>query len=151
MIAEANGAGRRRCLAVGFDRDESSRCAAEWAAHELLPDGELVLVHACRPLHTPPSPIASTHERERLGRAIVDEFLLEGESSMRDLELAVEILDADPVTALLDAAQRHDADAIVVGSERHSRVQRALGIVTTGLLERAPIPVIAVPQRALSR
>lgn len=134
-----------RCLTVGFDRNESSRRAAEWAAHELQPDGKLVFVHACRPLHAPPSPISSAGEREQLGRAIVDEFLLGGESSMRDLELAVEILDTDPVAALIDAAERHAADAIVVGSEQHSRVHRAIGVVTAELLQQAPVPVIAVP------
>jgi nucleotide-binding universal stress UspA family protein len=140
-----------RCLALGFDRNESSRRAAEWAARDLLPNGKLVFVHACRPLHAPPSPISTAGEREQLGRAIIDEFLLEGESSLRDLELAIEILDTDPVTALIDAATRHQADAIVVGSEQHSRVHRAIGVVTAELLKRAPVPVIAVPQSVLSR
>jgi len=96
MSVGANGTARiRRCMAVGFERNESSRRAAEWAALELLPDGELVLVHACRSLHAPPSPITSPEDREQLGRAIVEEFLLEANSSVHDLDLAVEILDAD--------------------------------------------------------
>lgn len=134
-----------RCLAVGFDRNDSSRRAAEWAAADLQPDGQLVLVHACRPLHAPPSPLASAAERAELGRAIVDEFLLEADSSLRDLELVVEILDSDPVTALTDAATRHGADAIVVGSEQHSRLHRAVGVVTSELFRSSPVPVIAVP------
>lgn len=139
-----------RCLALGFDRNESSRRAAEWAARDLLPEGKLVFVHACRPLHAPPSPLSTTSEREQLGKAIIDEFLLEGENSLRDLELAVEILDTDPVSALIDAAGRHKADAIVVGTELHSRVHRAIGVVTTELLQRSPVPVIAVPQSVVS-
>ena len=147
---ESGPARSGRCLALGFDRNESSRRAAEWAAQDLLPDDKLVFVHACRPLHAPPSPLSTTSEREQLGRAIIDEFLLEGEDSLRDLELAVEILDTDPVSALIAAAERHEADAIVVGTELHSRVHRAIGVVTAELLQRSPVPVIAVPQSILS-
>jgi nucleotide-binding universal stress UspA family protein len=137
---------RARCLALGFDRTESSRRAAAWALRDLLPNGKLVLVHACRPLNAPPSPLASARERMKLGRAIVDEYVLEAEDSLHDLELAVEVIDADPVTALVQAAERHHADAIVLGSERHSRLHKALGVVTAELLNVSPVPVIAVPE-----
>jgi nucleotide-binding universal stress UspA family protein len=135
----------RRCFVLGFDRDDSSRRAANWAVEELGPDGKLVIVHACRPQHAPPSPLSSSHEREQLGRAIVDELLLAGQDSLRDLELAVEVLDEDPASALIDAAKRHDARAIVIGCEPHSRLHRALGVVTDELLKTSPVPVIAVP------
>lgn len=137
--------GGRRCLAVGYDRSDSARRAASWAAAQLQPDGKLVIVHALRPLHAPATPLASSRERLQLGRAVVDELLLESEDSMRDLELATEVLDEDPVSALIDSARRHDADAIVVGSERHSRLHKALGVVTSELLTSSPVPVIAVP------
>ena len=142
----AAGAGAtRRCLAVGYDRSEGSRRAVSWASAELQPDGKLVIVHAGRPLHGPTSPLSSHEERAELGRAIVDELLLEGDDSMRDLELAAEILDKDPVSALIDAATRHDATAIVIGHEPHSRLRNALGVVTSELLDSSPLPVIAVP------
>lgn len=140
-----SGSGPTRCLALGFDRNESSRRAAAWALRELLPDGKLVLVHACRSLNAPPSPIGSARERVELGRAVVDEYLLEAEDALHDLNLAVEVIDADPVTALVQAAERHAADAIVLGSERHSRLHRAIGVLTTELLNVSPVPVIAVP------
>jgi nucleotide-binding universal stress UspA family protein len=137
--------GSRRCLAVGYDRSDGARRAIDWAVAQLQPDGKLVIVHAERPLDGPPSPLATRKERAEIGRAVVDELLLEGEDSMRDLELASEILDEDPASALIDAARRHHADAIVVGSEPHSRLQQALGVVTSELLSRSPVPVIAVP------
>jgi nucleotide-binding universal stress UspA family protein len=137
--------GARRCLVLGYDRSDASRAAASWAASQLQPDGRLVIVHALRPLHAPPSPLVTHEQRVELGRAVVDELLLEGEDSMRDLELAAEVLDEDPVSALIDAASRYGADAIVVGSGRHSRLHKALGVVTDGLLSRSPVPVIAVP------
>ncbi len=133
------------CMAVGYDRSDGARRAASWAAALLQPDGKLVIVHALRPLHGPPSPLASYEERLELGRAVVDELLLESDDSMRQLDLATEVLDEDPVHALIDAAARHRADAIVVGSEHHSPLHKALGVVTSELIASSPVPVIAVP------
>jgi nucleotide-binding universal stress UspA family protein len=132
-------------MAVGYDRTDGSRRAVSWAVDQLQPDGKLVIVHAGRPLHAPPSPLSTHGERAELGKAIVDELLLEGDDSMRDLELAAEILDKDPVSALIEAAVRHDAGAIVIGHEPHSRLEKAFGVVTSELLESSPVPVIAVP------
>ncbi len=136
------------CMVLGYDRTESARLAAKWALERLLPDGRLVIVHSCRPLHAPPSPLSGAEERHRLGRDLVDELLLEGEDSLFDLDVEVEVSDEDPVSALSEAAQRYGAEAIVVGSEHHSRLHKALGTVTTELLQKAPVPVIVVPQSA---
>jgi len=148
MLSEPAGNDARRCLVLGYDRSDSARHAASWAVEELLPNGMLVIVHACRPLHAPPDPLSSRHERVELGRAMIDELLLEGEDSLRDLEVVSEILDKDPVTALVDASRRHGARAIVVGCEQHSRLHRALGVVTSELLQSSPVPVICVPAGA---
>jgi len=137
-----------RCLAVGYDRKEGSRRAVSWAAAQLQPDGKLVIVHAGKPLHAPASPLSTHTERDELGRAMIDELLLEGDDSLRDLELAAEILDRDPVSALIEAATRHGASAIVVGHERHSTLHRAVGGLTSQLLDASPLPVIAIPPAA---
>jgi nucleotide-binding universal stress UspA family protein len=134
------------CLVLGYDRTESSRLAADWAVKQLLPDGKLVIVHSDRPLHAPV--VESAEERRRLGRAFVDELLLEGGDSMFDVDVEVEVLDADPVSAVCDAASRHGADAIVLGSEHHSRLHTALGTVTVELLKCSPVPVVVVPLTA---
>jgi nucleotide-binding universal stress UspA family protein len=136
------------CLVLGYDRTDSARLAAQWAVKQLLPDGKLVIVHSCRPLHAPPSALSSAKERHRLGRALVDELLLEGEDSLFDLDVEVEVLDSDPVSALTDAAVRHHAEAIVVGSEHHSRLHKAIGTVTIELLAQSSVPVVVVPQTA---
>lgn len=133
------------CLVLGYDRTDSARWAARWAANELLPNGKLVIVHSCRPLHAPPSPLSTQQERHRFGRALIDELLLEGEDSLFDVNIATEVTDDDPVTALIDAARRHGASAIVVGSEQHSRLHKAIGTVTSELLKTSPVPVTAVP------
>ena len=137
---------RRGTLVVGYDRTETSRGAVLWAAQRLAPDDKLVLVHAGRPLHAPASPLSSPAERRRFAHALVDELLLEYD--LGDVQVRVELADGGPVDALIDAARRHRAEAIVVGSEGHSRLRRALGTVTTELLRRSPVAVTAVPAAA---
>jgi nucleotide-binding universal stress UspA family protein len=139
---------RRRCLVLGYDGSDGARKAASWAVNELLPKGTLILVHSDRALHVPASPLSSTRERTHIGHAIIDELLLDGDDALADLDLVTEVSEKDPVSALVSAAERHDADAIVVGCEPHSRLRRALGVVTDELLARSPVAVIAVPQGA---
>jgi nucleotide-binding universal stress UspA family protein len=136
---------RGRCLVLGYDATESGRRAAAWAANELQPSGKLVLVYSERSLHAPASPLTSAQERNAVAGALFDELLLEGSDALLDIDFTTERSTKDPVTALIGAAKRHRADAIVVGSEPHSRLRRMLGVVTDELLERSPVPVIAVP------
>jgi nucleotide-binding universal stress UspA family protein len=138
----------KRCLVLGYDRSDSARQAANWAAKELPSDGKLVIVHACRALHAPPSPLSSSRARLQLARVIFDELFLEGEDALLDIDIQTEISDEDPVSALVEAAERHHAHAIVVGCEQHSHLHKALGTVTSELLRRSPAPVIAVPSPA---
>ncbi|AWK08859.1 universal stress protein [Streptomyces spongiicola] len=59
---------------------------------------------------------------------------------------AVEILDQKPAEALLDAAERHDARVIVVGSYGESPLRGALlGSTPHRLLHISRIPVLCVP------
>ncbi len=141
----AQAAERSRCMVLGYDATESGRRAATWAATELHPSGKLVLVYSERSLHAPASPLSSAHERDAVGRAQFDELLLDGSPALLDIDFATELSRKDPVSALIGAAKRHQADAIVVGSGSHSRLRRMLGVVTDELLERSPVPVIAVP------
>lgn len=135
------------CLILGYDRTDSARVAARWAVEQLLPAGKLVIVHASRPLHAPTAP-STAAERRRFGRALIDELLLEGEDSLFDVDIEVEVADSDPVSALLEAARRHRAQAIVVGCQRHSRLHTAIGTVTVQLLRDSPVPVVVVPALA---
>jgi nucleotide-binding universal stress UspA family protein len=134
-----------QCLIVGYDRTDNGRVAAAWAARELRPEGKLVVVHASRGLHLPASPLSTPEERHRFGRALIDELFLEGDDALHDVEIEAEVPDEDPVSALIDAARRHHARAIVVGARHHSRLQGALGTVTSELLKRAPVPIVAIP------
>jgi nucleotide-binding universal stress UspA family protein len=137
-----------RRLVLGYNRGDSARAAARWISGQLPPDGKLVIVHSCRDLHLPAPPGVSAEQRRRIGRDIVDELLLEGEDTMFDVDVEIEVTDEDPVSALCDAAVLHRAEAIVVGAERHSRLHTAIGTVTVELLRSSPVPVIVVPLHA---
>jgi nucleotide-binding universal stress UspA family protein len=137
------------CVVLGYDRGESARHAVSWATSELMSTGKLVIVHACRPLHTLPVPLRTPGERHQFGRALLDELLLDGEESLFDLDFAMEVSDEDPVTALIDAAREHHARAIVIGARQHSRLSEALGTTTGELLKTSPVPVITVPLSAV--
>ncbi len=142
-LDEATGEGR--CLVVGYDGEEASSRAVRWAAEQLAPGGRLVIVNASRPLHAPASPLSSDPERRRLGRALLDELVLDGDDALLDTLVHREVDDDDPVTALTRVAARCHADGIVVGHERHFRLHRAIGTVTTELLARSTVPVTVVP------
>lgn len=140
--------GSRRCMIVGCDHSPSAKGAAEWAARQLQGEGTLVLVHACRPLLRPPAALSTPEERIEIGHAVVDGLLMEAGGILLDVDVEVEVLDQDPVSAILDAASAHDAEAIVIGSEHRSRLHAAIGTVTEELLKAAAVPVIAVPELA---
>ncbi|MGG8409417.1 universal stress protein [Streptomyces sp. 12297] len=59
---------------------------------------------------------------------------------------AVEIVDAKPAQALLEAAERHGGRVIVVGSWGESPIRGALlGSTPHKLLHLSPLPVLCVP------
>jgi nucleotide-binding universal stress UspA family protein len=62
-----------------------------------------------------------------------------------DAEIEADVCDSDPVSALIEAARRHAACAIVIGHEQRSQLRRALGTVTGQLLDSSPVPVVCVP------
>jgi nucleotide-binding universal stress UspA family protein len=135
-------------MVLGYDRSESARHAARWAAGELVSGGKLVIVYASRGQHMPPSPLSTAGERHDEGRAILDELMLDGDDALFDVDFEAQVANQDPAAALIDAAQRHDAGAIVLGAKPHSRLHEALGTVTTELLRTSPVPVITVPSSA---
>jgi nucleotide-binding universal stress UspA family protein len=138
-------AGDPPCLILGYDGTDSALRAAAWAAGEVFPNGKLVVVHAAQPPHVPARSTVTPHERHRLGCALLDELLLDGTSSLADVDLEIEIADEDPVMALTDAARRHGARAIVVGHQRRPLPHGAFGTVTRKLLDVSQTAVVVVP------
>lgn len=78
------------------------------------------------------------------GRTVLDHAV--GVAEGAGVPTTVEVLDEKPAQALLDAALRHGARFIVVGSWGESPVRGALlGSTPHKLLHLSPVPVICVP------
>ncbi len=65
-----------------------------------------------------------------------------------DLRIHFEVVDAHPVDAVLDAAKRHRADLIVMGTHGRGGAKRIwLGSVTENVVRQAGVPVFVVRQK----
>lgn len=138
-------AGLRR-MVVGVDGSDASLRATEWAAAVAAQMGaEVVVVHALgllAHLGTTVEP-AQSHQKEI--RA-----LLEGEWSRPLIDLAVEhrceLMNGNPVTALLEAARRHDVDAVVVGRRGAGGFPGLqIGSTSQQLAQHAQGPIVVIP------
>ncbi|MFY0406956.1 universal stress protein [Solicola sp. PLA-1-18] len=79
-----------------------------------------------------------------IGRRAVDHAVVDAEKA--GVETVVELVDAKPVQALIDAADQHDARMIVVGTWGESPIRGAmLGSVPHKLLHLTDRPVLCVP------
>ena len=130
-------------LVVGFDGTDGARVAlraAAQVAREL--DAGLVVVFS--------------HATSRLGGEVRDYddalrehragVLAQAAGLVGDVPVQTESLDLDPVAGLLDAAERHDARMIVVGSYGEAPLMSALvGSTPTKLLHLSPRPVLVIP------
>jgi hypothetical protein len=59
--------------------------------NELLSGGKLVIVYTCGPLHAPSAPLSTASDRHELGRALLDELMLEGDEELLDIDFATEV------------------------------------------------------------
>ncbi|MFE9559696.1 universal stress protein [Streptomyces sp. NPDC006487] len=133
-------------VVLGYDESPGAERALRVALEVAAAFGEpLVLVYGA----AAPGP---TGEESRAHREAVREA---GRSALsRAVEAAdeagvpstVEVADAKPAQALLDAAERHDARVIIVGSWGDSPIRGALlGSTPHKLLHLSPVPVLCVP------
>jgi nucleotide-binding universal stress UspA family protein len=140
----------RRCLVVGYDGTPAAREAAAWAARQLDGPGLLVIVIAVHPQHewrTPERLLETSNQRMRFGQALADELFMDGDELLCGAASETEIVDEAPVDALLAAARAREADAIVLGSRHHDRLQALRGSVSRELLAKADRPVFLIPAR----
>jgi nucleotide-binding universal stress UspA family protein len=144
-------AGNRRasgpCLIVGYDGSPEARHAAVWAARRAAPTGTLVLVNATRPRRRwlPVEVLRTGSERRSRGRALIEELLMDGDEALLDVRLEVQVVDDTPTHALIEAARRHQAREIIVGSHHRSRADALYGDVAAELMRSASVPVCVVP------
>ncbi len=147
MSAARAAARPPRRIVVGYDGGAPSRAALRWAAERAGRRGRLYIVCATRDRTgtTLPPPLGlGHHDRDALGRAVLDELVLT-DDGLADLHFETEVVDDHPAAALLHAADEHGADEIVVGRGRHGlRTALTGGSVSSELVEKADRPVVVV-------
>jgi nucleotide-binding universal stress UspA family protein len=133
-------------VVLGYDESPGARralgLAIEVARRFEVP---LVVVYGAAPPGTVGEE-ATVHGEAlaELGRAAVAHAVADAEAA--GVPVVVELLDEKPVQALLDAAERHDARVIVVGTYGESPLRGAiLGSVSYRLLHLSDRPVLCVP------
>jgi len=133
-------------IVLGYDESPGSRPALAMAVSLAARFEEpLVLVYGAEP----PGAMGEefrAHQRAlaEMGRTAVGHAVAEAEAA--GVRTVVEVLDAKPAQALVDAADRHDSRVIVVGTSGESPLRGAiLGSVPHKLLQISDRPVLCVP------
>ena len=133
-------------IVLGYDESPGSRPALAMAVSLAARFEEpLVLVYGAEP----PGGMGEefrAHQRAlaEIGQVAVQHAVAEAEAA--GVSTVVEVLDAKPAQALVDAADRHDSRVIVVGTSGESPLRGAiLGSVPHKLLQISERPVLCVP------
>jgi len=130
-------------LIVGVDGSDGSKRALAWATSQ-IPDGHLTVVHAFSPgvellaaaAQVNLDPVRADHKKS-LATTWSESPRAAG------VEFEVELIDDEVSAALVDAADRRSADAIVVGHQGHGRwSQHHIGRVASRLLHHCPVPLV---------
>jgi nucleotide-binding universal stress UspA family protein len=136
-------------IVLGYDESPGSRRALEIAVSLAQRfDEPLILVHGVEP----PGGMGEeflAHQRAlaEMGRTAVEHAVEEATRS--GVRTVVEVIGAKPAQALVDAADKHDARVIVVGTRGESPLRGAmLGSVSHKLLHISDRPVLCVPVAA---
>lgn len=140
-----------RNVVVGTDFSESADAAVDWAAELVRPHGaKLFLLHAsmppmpaaAAPEFVPLPPAAYEADRERVTIELDARLAALRE---KGIEAEGEARSGPAVDVLLDAAETHSADAIVVGTRGLTGAKRIfLGTTAAHVVRRAPCPVLTV-------
>lgn len=139
---EGDGSG----IVVGVDGSEPSQAAVAFAAEEASRRGvPLIAVYAWMPPLTPGLEYLWSEELVAAQEKAAEEAIAIGVAGLAtrypDLEIRKQIVQAPPVTALLQAAET--AEMVVVGSRGRGGISRLLlGSVSHSLLQALPCPVI---------
>ncbi|MEO5633418.1 universal stress protein [Gaiella sp.] len=125
-----------KTIVVGFDETEPSKNALARAADLAEAFGSSVIVTSVAPV--------LVGSREMGGVDPVDSPELHADElahartflAERGLEGQFELAVGDPATAIVDLAERHAADLIIVGTRQHSLISSILGLSVSGTVKR---------------
>lgn len=147
-------------LLLGYDGSECAglalRKAADLAAH--IDDAEVVVVYAFEfsigyvPAGMTDSPLmmsAEYDEHVQLVREFGERQVAAAAAKLAKagVKATTSVVEGQPIEALLEAADEHRADMIVVGSHGEGALSAAfLGSTALKLLHHSKIPVLVVPR-----
>ena len=145
-------------IVVGVDGSEESRAALDWAVEEgRLRQAPVLAIHAWEvpmvPAPTglvPPSVevVGDLTELREDAASLVEVMVREIAGDAADVEIRPLTVEDKPVNALLDAAERNDAQMIVVGSRGHGGfVSLLIGSTSDQVARHATCPVVIHRQR----
>jgi len=145
-------------IVVGVDGSEESRAALDWAVEEgRLRQAPVLAIHAWEvpmvPAPTglvPPSveAVGDLTELREDAASLVETMVRETAADAADVEIRPLTVEDKPVNALLDAAERNDAQMIVVGSRGHGGfVALLIGSTSDQIARHATCPVVIHRQR----
>lgn len=133
-------------VVLGYDESPGAARALRTAIGLAAAYGErLVLVYGA----APPGPTGEEYRAaydavRQAGRSGLERALDEAREA--GVEAVVEVIDRSPAPALIEAAERHAARVIVVGSWGESPIRGALlGSTPHKLLHLSRVPVLCVP------
>ena len=140
-------------IVVGVDGSEESRAALAWAVEEgRLRQAPVLAIHAWEvpmvPAPTglvPPSVevVGDLTELREDAASLVETMVREIAGDDTDVEIRPLTVEDKPVNALLDAAERNDAQMIVVGSRGHGGfVSLLIGSTSDQVARHATCPVV---------
>lgn len=135
-------------ILVPVDGSPQSRTALEYAAGEFEP-GSITLLHVIDPIEAGYSATASVpgyseewyqHQKEE-----AESLFEEAREMINGTDVATETEVGRPSRTIVEFAEEHDIDHIVMGSHGRSGVTRILlGSVAEAVVRRSPVPVTIV-------
>lgn len=135
-------AARFKTILIGYDGSDGSRKAVDLAA-ELARTykARIIVVSAFHPMPRVTQPNPDDFKEIHEARALADELVKELKAQGIDAE--PDVLEGPPPEALLNAAEAHDADLIVVGSRGFGQFKGLLlGSTSDRIVRYATIPVL---------
>lgn len=129
-------------VVVGHDGSPAGMAVVAQAARRAGPGGYVIVVHAL-PLGVSPEDV----ERDRGYVGVVTSLLASVDPSGPDgPSYETRVVVGPASKALLETAQRYDADEIVLGAAANRRARGAIGRVSDAVLRNSTSPVTIVPR-----
>jgi nucleotide-binding universal stress UspA family protein len=137
-------------IVVGIGPDGAGGSAARYAASLASRlGGSLVLVLGYEASALGPRGGPLEEQILEVVTGIANEALSAIVADYPTLAVETELVNARPVDAIIQVAESHDADLVVVGHGGRGPLRAALlGSTTYELVHRAPVPVVVVPDDA---